>query len=52
LPQLRVPPANGNSLVESLVGIGRGDLVVVMSVSPDLPLNIHPAAIRASANLL
>jgi len=34
LPQLRVPPANGNAVVEGLVGIGAGDVVVILSVAP------------------
>jgi len=34
LPQLRVPPANGNAVVEGLVGIGPGDVVVILSVAP------------------
>ena len=34
LPRLRVPPANGNALVEGLVGVGKGDVVVILSVAP------------------
>lgn len=45
LPRLRVPPANGNSAVESIVGIEHGDLVVVMSVSP------YAAQLRKAAEI-
>lgn len=34
LPQLRVPRANYNSLTEAMVGVGKGDVVLVTSVAP------------------
>ena len=34
LPKLRVPRANFNSLSEAMVGVGKGDVVLVTSVAP------------------
>src|SRR3569832_77288 len=34
LPNLRVPRANFNSLSEAMVGVGKGDVVLVTSVAP------------------
>ena len=34
LPQLRVPRANHNSLAEAMVGVDKGDVVLVTSVAP------------------
>jgi DNA-binding MurR/RpiR family transcriptional regulator len=48
LPRLRVTPANNNSVVESTVGIEKGDLVVVMSVSP-YSAQVRKAAVVAKS---
>ena len=34
LPELRVPPANRSSAVEEMVGLGKGDVVLILSVVP------------------
>ena len=34
IPSMRVPRANGNSLIEGIVAAGTGDVVLIMSVSP------------------
>jgi DNA-binding MurR/RpiR family transcriptional regulator len=49
LPRLRVPPANGNSIVESLIGVESGDVVVVMSASPYATQTLKAAELAKSA---
>jgi DNA-binding MurR/RpiR family transcriptional regulator len=34
LPQMRVPRANGNSLIEGIIAVEAGDVMLIMSVSP------------------
>jgi len=45
LPSLRVARANGNSLTEEIVGIGRGDVVVILSVAPYATQTLRAAAL-------
>jgi len=48
LPQLRVPRANFNSLAEAMVGVGRGDVVLVTSVAPYSLQTVKAAELAAA----
>jgi DNA-binding MurR/RpiR family transcriptional regulator len=49
LPGLRVARANGNSLAEEIVGIGRGDVAVILSVAPYATQTLRAAELARDA---